>query len=288
MKTYKILLLTFFVSIIAIACEDAVPNDYQPKTMVEGYLIVDEPIGRIIVLRTQPVRDSFNYANSLIRDAAVRIIGDDRIFDLVIDSDGEYGYYYPDVTYLVKPNTSYQLEVRLADGTLITGSTETPSRFNWVKKNPKLMQYPIDTINLPLNDSLRIEWEKVPNVSFCGISVKCLDSLNYGMYLNPPTEELNRRMYRPFQGDESWRFQEMTSFSLIQATKTPVVWWAFRWFGLHEVSIIVPEWDMVMWMMQAFASPEYNPLLSNVEGGMGVFTSCSMVKDTVFVLKNQP
>ena len=43
--------LTFFLS----SCEDPIPSDYTPATLVEAVLIVDKPIEKIIVMKTQPL-----------------------------------------------------------------------------------------------------------------------------------------------------------------------------------------------------------------------------------------
>ncbi|MCL5990505.1 MAG: hypothetical protein M1419_00170, partial [Bacteroidetes bacterium] len=81
---------TIFVAIFSIiiinACEDAIPSDYIEEKFVEAYLIVDEPIRNIVLMSTQPVNKKFDYANSLIRNAEVKIIGDGKEFILSIDT----------------------------------------------------------------------------------------------------------------------------------------------------------------------------------------------------------
>ena len=113
------------------ACEDDVIKDYIPRNMVEAYLIVDQPIENIKILKSQPVFGKFDYSKALIRDAKVFIKGDGQVIALTIDAEGNTGYYDPAKSYLIKPNTSYKLEIELSDGTYITANTTTPGRTAW-------------------------------------------------------------------------------------------------------------------------------------------------------------
>ncbi|TAL70585.1 MAG: DUF4249 family protein [Bacteroidetes bacterium] len=275
-----------FISLIN-ACEDAIPTDYIEQKFVEAYLIVDEPIRNIIVMNTQPVNQKFDYAHSLIRDANVKIIGDGREFILSIDTAGELGYYYPDTTYLVKPNTLYKIEIRIPGYTeLITAETNTPSRFKYIKTSDYYLQYPKDTVNLPPLDTFKLEWEKVPGITFFILNLKCLDTIEYGKYLIPQTDEKNRRIERPW--NEDWMFKEQSNTAPIPNTKTPVVWMSFKWFGLHDVSVFAPDSNYLKWFLQNTIKNQYDPLLGSVKNAIGVFGSCSAARDTFFLKKNQP
>lgn len=282
---FKVLILLIIVSgIFTTSCEDPVPTDYIPQNFVDGVLIVGDPIQNIVVSLSQPALDSFDFAASLIRDAEVIIRGDGRDFVLKTDQEGETGYYYDDETYLVKPNTTYELEVNLSDGTKITGKTETPSETEWVYRVKKQLQYPLDSIKLPATDS--IAWQKVEGNPFFLISIMSLDTLEYGKYLDPPTEEMNRRIERPFHDDDFYR--EISQWGLIPNTKTSVVWSAFKWYGLQQVAIYVPDGNFFKWFLQHVILQEYDDLMGSVEGGFGVFGSASVIRDTTFLIKNLP
>lgn len=266
------------------SCEDEPPMDYIAETYIEGYLIVGEPIQNIIVMRTQPLDENYSYEKSLIRDADVKIIGDSREFILGIDPEGENGYYDPGGEYLVKSGITYKLEV-IVDDELITAETTTPPATEWTELPQSPLQYPKDTLNLPATDY--IGWKAVPDYHFYLISVKCLDTLEYGNYLDPPTNEMNRRLERDWMQDEAYR--DKTSWAFIANNRTSVVWNTFKWFGRHEVTVFVPDWPMMEWFIQQSAKYEYDPLLSNIEGkGFGVFGSAYAIRDTFFLLKNQP
>lgn len=274
------------------ACEDPAPTDYIPQNIVTAYLIVGEPIQDIMLSRSQAVADSFKYVNSVIRDADIRIIEEGQIHQLQYRNDnnnvGEY--YLPDTTMLVKPGTRYQLEIALKDGGRITGETVTPIQVSWVKPPRQVLQYPADTANLPSPDSLSFEWTPVPKTREYIVSVSCVDSLDYGRYLTPATEEKNRRTSSVINQNARRRYNETTRWAFVQTTKLPLVWFAFKWYGSHEVTLYAPDPNMVEWFKQTrFGPNEFNALLSTVKGdGIGVFGSASVVRQQQFVLKNQP
>ena len=278
--------------LLVAACEDPAPTDYIPQNVVTAYLIVDQPIRGIVVARSQAVADSFKYSNSVIRDADVRIIEGANTYRLQYRTDcnniGEY--YLPDTTILVQPEKSYRMEIALSDGGRITGQTVTPARVAWVKPPRALLQYPADTANLPSPDSLSFEWTAVPKTREYIISVSCVDSLEYGRYLTPATEEKNRRTSSVINQNARRRYNETTRWAFVQTSKLPLVWFAYKWYGLHDLTVYAPDPNMVEWFKQTrFGPNEFNALLSTVEGdGIGVFGSASVVGQRQFLLKNQP
>lgn len=281
-------LLFIMLLLISMSCEDDIPNDYQPEVFVEGYLLVGNPIENIIVQRSQSVADSFEYKKSLISNAqvTVRDMSNDRLYRLDFRDDEKQGYYYTG-NYLVLPETKYRLEVEI-DGKLITGETTTPPVFNWIEDFRDYIQYPTDTINLPSPDSLRFSWEKVPNHIWYLVRVTCLDTLEYGKYLTPPSDEMNRRIWRPF-GRGTRYYDEVVNWAGPTPTnKSNIVWFSVKWFGKQEIAILAPDYNLLRWFIQIQRSTEYSPLLGSLEGGMGMFGSASLIRDTTFILKNQP
>lgn len=282
----NIFILLIFLSLFIISCEDPVPTDYVEDFIVEGLLIVDDPIENITVMRSQPLTDIFNFDSAMVKDANVKIKGDDREFVLKYRTreDGGVGYYFPDTAYKIKSGVNYKLEITLPNGNFITGNTFTPTRTAWRYLPGKMVQFPLDTLNLSGRDS--ISWEKAPGFEFFMITIKCLDTLNYGKYLEPPTDEQNRRVYRPF-GRQTGVIDPITIFP-IPATETPIVWNAFRFFGSHRITIYVPDFNFLRWFLQAQGKGEADPLLTSVEGAIGYFGSASAIRYDFFLLKNQP
>ncbi|MGE3800302.1 MAG: DUF4249 family protein [Candidatus Kapaibacterium sp.] len=285
-----IITLIAFGAVIFAGCEDPIPTDYIPEYVFTGYLIVDEPVRNITLTRSLSPLDTFEYSKATVSDAAIRIWNNTDTFDLVyIPSDTGVGSYQGrDLEMLVKPGTEYFMEATMPDGTVLTSSTVTPERIEWIQAPREMLQYPVDTLSLPSPDSLKLIWTPSPGVTEYLISVEALDTLNYGSYLEPPTGESNRRIERFFE-DNAPRYNDVVRWGFLQNTQVNVVWFAFKWFGQHEITVYAPDPAMLEWFKQVrFGGNQFQSLLSNVEGGVGVLGSASVVRQNSFLLKNQP
>lgn len=283
-------LLFVILTILLNSCQDSPPNVYIEQNYVESYLIVDQPIRFVKVMRTAPTTDSFKYDDTFIRDAQVKIRVDGRVIQLICDAAGSNGYYNPDTTELVQPGKKYDLEITLKDGTVMTGSTKTPARFKWINTPPDSVYYPKDTLNLTDGTKEKISWEKNPDLKFYYIiRIKCLDTLEYGKYLSPSKDEKNRRIFSSFGGGRnSPDYLETTRWAMVPSQETPIVWTTFKWFGKNEVTVMVADPNFMKWSLQYFRSNQYNSLLGNIKNGIGSFGSASQITKTVFLYKNQP
>ena len=284
MRNRIIILVLFAISLSLFSCGDPLPTEYKPETIVQALIYVDQPIKGIQVVKTEAIGTAYKTSKALLTDEMVKISGDGREFNLKADTSNGLYFYCTDSTYLVKPETVYSIEINLADGTKITGSTTTPPRTMWLRKPSKEMQFPKDTVNFPDRDS--ISWEGVNNFNFYMLTVRCLDTLNYGKYLTPQTAELNRRMAWREMGDHY--FDEITSIALIQNNQSSIVWGVFKWYGLQETSIYVPDYNYLKWFIQYATKNNYDSNLGTLKGGKGFFGSASVIRDTSVLLKNQP
>jgi hypothetical protein len=277
------------IVIFSAGCEELPPTDYKEHSYLEAFLIVGEPIENIRVIGSQPIGAVYSLEDAIIRDAEITIMTEGETIDLAF-RDGELPGYYDPQGHIVKPQTKYEIEVNLPGGETISGKTFTPPEFDWIRPPKPYMHFPEDTLKLPSVDSLIIEWEGYDKYPMYLLSVKCLDTLSYGKYLDPPTAEKNRRSWNIMR-DQEGMYDEISFWTFMGNTQTYTVWTAFKWFGLHEVSIYRPDYNMLRWFMQYqnFEGDYYNEILSSVEGdGIGCFGSASMVTDTSFLYKNQP
>ncbi len=282
---------TVILMTAATGCEDLPPNEYVPQYVVEGFLIVDEPIHGIKVMRSQPVTDTFRLKNSAVTDADVRIIVDGRSMQLAYrpDSTGVGEYYFPDTSEKVQPGVIYSIEVRPTDGGLLSGSTLTPQRISWVTAPLSVIDYPKDTIELPSPDSLKLRWTRSGTLNEYLVSVRCLDTLEYGKYLEPSSGEKNRRIARSFE-ENAPHYNDVTRWGFIPNTETPTVWVAFKWFGRHEITMWAADNNFIRWWKLTHwgANPEYDGKMANIKGGLGVFSSAAVARAETFLVKNQP
>jgi len=283
---------SLLVALASTGCEDLPPNDYVPQYIVQGYLVVDQPITGIKVMRSQSLADTFGLASSDVTDADVRIIVDGQALKLDYrpDSSGTGEYFFADSSLKVQPNLLYSIEVRTTDGTLLTGQTLTPERISWIRAPKSTLQYPVDTLNLPSPDSLSLAWTRSGDRSEYLISVRCLDTLDYGKYLEPSTGEPNRRIERPLIDQES-DFKHLSRWDYRLSLETTMPWHLFKWYGRERITAWAVDQSLLEWYKLTHwgsDSPTYDPLMSNIHGGAGVFGSAAIAEMDVFLLKNRP
>lgn len=270
-------------------CEDQPPFDYEPMPYVEGYLFVDRPIEGIVVAMSQSLAQPYDQGAAVVRDAEVVVAADGASYTLAFRPEGDGGsYFLPDTTVLVKPSTVYALTVRFPGGKTVTAETVTPERIAWTRPPADILQYPSDTVRLPTPDSLRISWTPGSTVEYI-VRVRCLDTAAYGAYLTPPTAEANGRTNNlsMYETAERKTFYSTTRWGFLQATVTPTVWTAFRWYGRNAVAILSPDRCFIDWfkLTRWSGNPQYNRTYSNINGGTGVFGSASLVEKEVFLRK---
>lgn len=283
----KRMLIILFALSSLLGCEDSPILDYEPKYVVEAFLLIDHPIENIYIYISQPITDTFRYENSLVSDATVTLYAGSRSYSLTFDATR--GYCYPDTTVRIASGIEYTLEITFPDGKRAYGTTRTPERIYWIQPPKDRLQYPKDPLNYTFPDSLKVEWslpDSLPEGFI--VSYRCLDTLNYGKYLSPPTEEKNERVESVFANFDQFP-AETNQWGFIAANWMPIVWYGFKWYGLHEIAVYNPDQNFINWYkLTRFSgsSPRYNPLLGSVHGdAIGVVGSAAVIRDTTFIIK---
>lgn len=292
-RSMKKVLGLLYLILLFISCQDEPLSDYISQYYVEAFLIVDEPIDGIKIYKSQPIQEKFDYSKAFVKGADVSIIVDGKDYKLVLRDIGkadEWAYFLPDTNIKVLPKAKYDLRIITPDGVRITGTTITPSRFDWQTPPPDTIYYPKDSVNFTDKDPISIRWTPVKEVLYYVVSLKCLDTLEYGKYLSQPTQEKNRRVYAPFDENRSRSryYYDLTSWDAIPNTEYPLYWLLFKWFGKHKIIIYSPDFNFLRWLLQQFRGSQINPLLSSVDGAIGVFGSASKIEKEIFLVKNQP
>ena len=291
LKHSTIILFTLF---ILSSCEDPVVLDkYIETILIEALLIVDQPITQVRLTRTLPLNEPYYYGNALIRNADIFIYEnkDKEIKLTFIEYDTanikQSGYYYQDTTYKVNPNTEYKLKVILDNGNEITGTTTTPNRIEWIKKIDPVFPYPDDTFNLPVYSGGETEWTL--SSAFYIYSITCLDTLKYGIYLDPPTDDTNRRIrIRKYNNNnDEPRPVEVTISSLAYKNTMAFNWLYCRWFGKHQLNVYAIDINYARWFLYYLASPNLNDKSYSVKGAAGYFGSASTIEAEFFLQKNK-
>lgn len=290
-QLHRLLLVSVMViGVVLAGCEDPVPtDDYTPQIVVTAILFVGQPINDIRVHRSQSLTDTFELSSASIKNATVVIETSSTSIpcEFVDDSTGG-SYRAMDTTYLVEPQTTYTLRMT-ADGNSITGVTTTPIAFAFVIPPRDTLVYPGKDKETELYDSLFVTWTPVAPGQEYVPGIINRDTTNYGIYLTPPTDELNSRI-REDEFDQGTRLNgERARYALAQTTSIPTVWRFFKWYGRSELVIYGGDVNFVKWFKQiGFGSrSSYNFNSNSIEGGIGVFGSASVIRHSVF-LKKKP
>lgn len=289
-KNISVALLGFVAALSFLGCEDPIPtDDYIARPFVEAILIVDEPFDNFRLSYSQPINKEYNHNNAVISDADIMIFSTQDTVRLTFKTSENGGVYYcSDTTKRVKPKTQYFLKVKLKDGTLLNASTVTPDKIRYTQSPRPILYFPSDTNNLQIEqpDSLTLRWTNEPNTQEYLIRVTCLDTLNYGKYLTPATNEGNYRRTRFFDNEFDPRRNNPTEYGFLTATSVPTVWNAFKWFGPHEIVVYAADRNFAEWFKMSFTGNNFDFLKSNIKGnGIGVFGSASQAYAKSFLTK---
>ncbi len=283
--------MVLFGQIIA-GCEDPVATDYKEEIVLEGLLLVGEPLEQIRIMRTLPITDTFSFERAALPDATIIVEADGTEIPMEYIPDSRGGTYRAaDTTYRVKPNVLYRVTVQ-ARGARLTAATRTPPLFEWDAPPRSWLRYPHpDSLLVSVDDSLLISWTSVPGIEQYIISITCLDTLGYGQYLEPPKLETNQRTRRPvpdfFDQSGTLIANERTTLGSTRFTTSQTVWGVFRWYGLHEIRIYAPDRAFLDWidLVGSGRRSSYDYRQSNIKGGLGAWGSASLVKQRTFLLK---
>lgn len=297
--TKVIALPILLCAVILNSCGDAViTDDYIAQNIISSLLIVNDTVKGVKVFKSQPLNKPYDITGSMIKDASVALIeqpGNIRIplTFRIIDSLGNGEYYSADGV-KVKRNTTYNLEVKFADGSSASGTTTTPDSVYWERTPSAIAQFPIDTLRQPSTDTLFWNTKSTSQFEYL-LSITTLDTLEYGKYLNPPTQEKNRRtssLINRFANPSTNDYFEQTNWAFLVNNNTPYVWAVFKWFGKHKIVLYAPDVNMSKWFkLNQFQGNEknYDPNQGSIKGNaIGVCGSASVTSAEVFVLKNQP
>lgn len=290
----KRLTCVVYIALHIHGCGDPVATEYKEEIMLEGLLLVGEPLDNIRVLKTLPITDTFSFERAAIPDAVFTVQADGVDVPMQFVPDNRGGTYRAaDTSYRVQPNVVYSVTMR-ARGATLTATTRTPETFAYTVPPRPWLQYPhADSLLVSVNDSLLISWQPVARAELYIISITCLDTLGYGQYLLPATSEDNERTKRPtpdfFDQSGTLIANERTTLGATRFPTSQTVWGVFRWYGLHEIRIYAPDRAFREWinLVGSGRRSSYDYRQSNIEGGLGVWGSASVAKAQTILLKHR-
>lgn len=283
-------LLIFILFLFFASCDQDPDFEYIRENILEAYLIVGEPIKEVRLSKTLPLNEEYTFEKAALKNANITINDGENSFNLFFNNT-TLKYEYND-NYLVKPDTKYTINITMENGDIITDTTFTPEQIIWTKQlEDKVLYFPKDSLNPEISN--KIAWEFPGFLTSLNLTVKCLDTTNYGAYFNTfdlgqSTNELNRRIERPWRDNND--FKDPIEYIIVPGAtdSTTVVWTTFKFYGLHELAVYAPDFNWSFWGIQYYRGQYFEPLSSVSGDGLGVFGSASVLRDTFFLVKNQP
>ena len=246
--------------------------------VVEGFLYANSPVEDIHVSRMIPF-GSDSTTNFAINDLSITLNDGEKDF-LLSPSAGDSGYYhYPGNDLMIQEGKTYRLNFSF-NGEEIQAETQVPSPPLGIKlstQSVEIQQIDFDAIfsgggrpNFNEIDPIEISWDN-PEQSFYYVLIENIDSnpediivgeLPFGRpnfnFITEPTEESN--------------------FFLLPQT--------LEQFGTHRVVLFKVNSEYVdLYENASQDSRNLNEPLSNVENGLGVFTSFN--SDTLYLEVNK-
>lgn len=124
----------FFIALCLTACAaDRQPGDFfgavdeDSAWVVDGVLLVDQPLPPIFVRRVLPANQLYRQTAAGVADAQVQVVQGSQVFEYAADEDWPGRYVPPPAAAQVAAQTEYRLEVEV-EGKKVQARTTTPDR----------------------------------------------------------------------------------------------------------------------------------------------------------------
>lgn len=283
------------------ACDQVEPIRFTSEYVVESYQIAGEPLQPVWLTRTLPIDAVYVSDSVRVRGAQVRIAlldaqgAPERWYPYEEHADTS-GYYVP-VPLIrearVRPLRTYQLEVRMPDGTLLTAKTTVPDTFRVLEANLDSVRYQSE-----VRLELRMTRSEYPGRQ--AVYILTTEALE-------PTEEnltpFGQALYEngTFTLDEL-RVSGSTILNEANYTEAPdgtlrlrLPWFAVLFYGPNRFTISTLDdnlYDLIRTQSVQQGGSTLSPgeipaVLEHVQGGRGVFGSYARVQ-YIFVVERQP
>lgn len=289
-KTQILIGLSFLLS-----CDLYKQDVFVEQYVVDSYLISGETLSELRLSKSGIISETFDLDKNGVNGAIVTIREHDLQGNLtwteVYNSLGN-GLYAPnDPDLIAKPRHRYDLEILTPDGNTIRANTVVPDTFSVLSLNATELPYQgLEQFTLELTPSFNPKRQ-----SYYIFSTRTLD---------PDNAELVP-LYANFAGDDGREDFFVVSSGLLnesntQRTGAGVVELVFPWIGVafygpNRVSAAAVDDAMYNFVRSAdvqFGGGTQSPgeienVISNIDGGIGIFGSYAIISVDVMVTKPQ-
>lgn len=282
MRTASIALLTMLV----VGCESFRADEFEQAYVVESYQVADEPFAPVRLSRTVPIGESFNHGTQAVRGASVTVHqlgGDGRVersFEFAEVRGGVYRTIAEDV---VRPETTYRLEIVTVEGHEIRSETYVPATFELIEASARSLRY-----RGPEQLALRVSTSPYPGRQ--AVYILTNESLD-------PRPENLTPPYRSFYDDGTFTIDDirvgaspLLNEGNYERDGSNVVirlpWLAVPFFGPSVVTISVLDDNLFDFLRtqsvqqggSTLPPGEIPNVIDHVQGGTGVFGSMARIK----------
>lgn len=254
------------LTVMLLGCEKkSEPN--LDEIVTQSYLFAGEPVDDIYVTQMLKFGGSQDTAQP-INDAIVSIEWQGKSYDL-LPNGGDTGYYYcPDTTLQILVGETYSISIEYFDKVATSTTTVPPP--------PTNVQLSADTIHINADSVFKgkfppvvtVSWDN-PNMDYYYITASVTDPNPQPIYPFNLTAIIHQFIFTEPTNESSYDIQP----------------YEFNYHGLHEVRVYSVNQEYVE-LFKTFDqdSRTLNEPQTNIENGLGIFTSFSSNAQSLWVL----
>ena len=278
MKEILNVILAFLILIYVSGCTESSPLISDEDLMVVwGFVYANEPITDIKLTRTLPLDADSSSEFSTINDAEVAVIvnGDRFECELASGDSGIYQYLANDLSINSGDQTSIEIEWQ---GQSIKGESTVPQPPSGLELESNIMEIPNFSDRQSFmewrqseNQEVVVTWETESEDDWFYVVLKNLEQNPTPIEINSTFSERMREIIFPPVQDNSFRI------------RLPLI----EFLGLHEIQVYRVNREYVdLYESRAQDTRDLNEPLTNIEGGLGVFSAFNSSKINMTVIQN--
>ena len=255
--------------------ESASPFDYNKQIVVTGMLESGRMIDTVKLLYTGEVDKIASSANYAIRNAVVKVIGVDVLFEdsLVYDPLNPGRYHSINPSKIILPTKTYRLEVKTQDGKSVSAVTTVPDTFSLVYSsliNNSTVKYNSGkTVNFFAWTASRLHGTYLPTISSLDTNApRILKSFMRDTTMDTPPDKIGYRVGLPKE-----------------QTYTELPWIVLRYYGKTRFDVFAVDENYNAFLNQFVTTQggELKEIRYTVQGGLGVFWARTLAKGAITV-----
>ncbi len=258
----------------------------REEIIISGYLVVGQGIDSVFVSRSLPITATYTRATAAVTADSVLLTVDGLRHRLLEYLACPGGYYLPRNVLTVTPGKTYHLEVH-ALGRTLRASAMAPEQVHITSCDPDTGIFPYP--DTELSRRFNLAWTPTAHTAAYIISVIAkppYELASFGM------DNLVRERIKQFDGDTLRAFPPVRDLPVGKDGKSlEISWFAFPYYGDYTIKLYAADdalWDLatsaVVFLTQ---SSEFEQPVTNVEGGLGIFTAVSVDSVHAFVRKQE-